>query len=233
MFEIIPCVDIQKGRAVRLFEGNPEKETIYFESPIKAAEHWVKLGAKCLHLVDLDAALGEGDNREIIYEIAKNLECDLEIGGGVRNLEVARTYLNVLDRVVIGTAAVKQPELIDTILGEFGPSSLIVSIDAKDGKVALKGWKEISEVDAVELAKRCEVQGLRRLIYTDISRDGTMRGVDPEPIKAMREAFPHTLMAGGGVASDKDLKLYEDLGLEGAVVGRALYEGVISYPRVT
>ncbi len=233
MFEIIPCVDIQKGRAVRLFEGNPEKETVYFESPLKAAKHWVNLGAKSLHLVDLDAALGEGNNHEIIADIAKNLDCKLEIGGGIRSLEVARTYLKILDRVVIGTAAVKQPEIIDILLSEFGSARVIVSIDAKEGKVALKGWQEISEVDAVQLAKRCEAQGLRHLIYTDISRDGTMRGVDIEPIKAVREAFPHTLMAGGGVASDEDLKLYEDLGLEGAVVGRALYEGTISYSRTT
>ena len=233
MFEIIPCVDIQNGRAVRLFEGDPKKETVYFDSPLEAAKHWVDLGAKCLHLVDLDAALGTGNNREIIYDLAKNLDSELEIGGGVRSVEVARTYLDTLDRVVIGTAAIKQPEIVDALLSEFGPSRVIVSIDAKDGKVALKGWQEISEVDAVELAKRCEVQGLRRLIYTDISRDGTMRGVDPEPIKAMREAFPYVLMAGGGVASDKDLELYEELGLEGAVVGRALYEGKISYPRIT
>ncbi len=233
MFEIIPCVDIQKGRAVRLFEGDPKKETVYFDSPLEAAKHWVELGAQCLHLVDLDAALGTGNNREIIYELAKNLDSELEIGGGVRSIEVAKTYLDVLDRIVIGTAAIRQPEIIDELLGEFGPSRLIVSIDAKDGKVALKGWQEISEVDAIELAKRCEVQGLRRLIYTDISRDGTMRGVDPKPIRAMREAFPHTLMAGGGVASDADLELYENLGLEGAVVGRALYEGKINYPRIT
>ncbi len=231
MFELIPCVDIQKGRAVRLFEGDPERETVYFKKPLEAAQHWAGLKAAWLHLVDLDAATGRGNNREVIAEIAREVACKVEVGGGVRDVEAARAWLELVDRVVIGTAAVTQPEMVNALLDEFGPSRIVVSIDAKDGRVAVRGWGETSGVGALELAQRVESQGVTQVIYTDISRDGTLRGVDPEPVREMREAFPHTLLAGGGVAADEDLEIYERLGLEGAIVGRALYEGTIRYPR--
>jgi phosphoribosylformimino-5-aminoimidazole carboxamide ribotide isomerase len=230
MFEIIPCVDIQSGRAVRLFEGNPEKETIYFEKPLDAARHWASLGASWLHLVDLDAALGKGNNTLVIGEIAAELEVNLELGGGIRSLETARTWLGVLERVVIGTAAIQDPKMVDALIADFGADRVVVSIDAKDGLVALKGWAEVSSVQATDLAEQVIKQGVTHVIYTDITRDGTLKGVNPEPVKAMREAFPHVLIAGGGVAKDADLELYEKLGLEGAIVGRALYEGTITYP---
>ncbi len=231
MFDVIPCVDIQKGRAVRLFEGDPEKETVYFESPLEAAKRWAAGGCRWLHLVDLDAATGRGNNREIIAQIARELPCNIELGGGIRDLEAAQDWLKLVDRIVIGTAAISKSEMIEALLSAYDPARIVVSIDAKDGLVAVKGWQETSTVSAVDLAKRVAAQGVRQVIYTDVSRDGTLKGVDPEPVKQMRQAFAHTLIAGGGVASDKDLELYERLGLEGAIVGRALYEGKISYPR--
>ena len=230
MFEIIPCVDIQKGRAVRLFEGNPEKETVYFEKPLDAAKHWASLGAKWLHLVDLDAALGTGNNHLLIADIASELETSLEVGGGIRSLGAAHKWLEVLERIVLGTVAISQPEMIDALIADYGADRIVVSIDAKDGLVAVKGWAEISQIQATELAKRVENQGITHVIYTDITRDGTLKGVNPEPVKAMRAAFPHHLIAGGGVATDSDLELYQTLGLQGAIVGRALYEGTITYP---
>jgi len=233
MFQVIPCVDIQQARAVRLFEGDPEKETVYFEKPFEAAKHWVDLGADYLHLVDLDAALSKGDNKDIIADIAKNLPCKVEVGGGVRSVDDAKTLLKFIDRVVIGTAAINNPDMIDELLKDYAPEKMVVSIDARDGLVAVKGWKEITDMKATDLAKRCEAQGLTHIIYTDISRDGTLQGVDADPVKAMRDNFSHTLIAGGGVATDADIDLYEDLGLQGAIVGRALYEGTISYPRAT
>jgi phosphoribosylformimino-5-aminoimidazole carboxamide ribotide isomerase len=231
MFEIIPCVDIQKGRAVRLFEGNPEKETVYFENPLEAAKHWVNLGARWLHLVDLDAALGKGDNHLLIAEIAAELDALLEVGGGIRSLETARKWLEVVDRIVLGTVAISQPDIVDALVVDYGAERIVISIDAKEGLVAVKGWVEISSVQAVDLARQVEKQGITHVIYTDITRDGTLKGVNPEPVKAMREVFPHVLIAGGGVAKDSDLGLYETLGLQGAIVGRALYEGTITYPR--
>lgn len=231
MFELIPAVDIQRGRAVRLYEGDPDRETVYFESPLEAAEHWRSLGATWLHLVDLDAATGRGDNRAIIQTIAEEVNESLELGGGIRDLETARFWLEHVERIIIGTAAITNPELIDSLLEEFGAGRIAVSIDAKDGLVAVKGWLETSTVAAFELAKRVQQQGITHLIYTDVSRDGTMKGIDPEPVSLLRKTFKHSLIAGGGVGSDKDLELYESLGLEGAIVGRALYEGKITYPR--
>ena len=231
MFEVIPCVDIQQGRAVRLYEGDPARETVYFHDPLDAARHWAELGAKWLHLVDLDAATGRGDNRNHIRIIAETLDSAIQVGGGIRNLEAARQALELAQRVVIGTAAVRNPDVIDALLDEFGPERIAVSLDAKGGCLAIKGWSEVTDVPAALLAERVAAQGVRTVIYTDISRDGTLRGVDPEPVEAMRAAFPHTLLAGGGVASDADLDLYESLGLEGAIVGRALYEGRVRYPR--
>lgn len=230
MFALIPAVDIQQGRAVRLFEGNPDKETVYFEDPLEAARHWVNLGAELLHLVDLDAALERGNNAAAIRQIA-GLGVRTELGGGVRSIEAAREWLSVVDRVILGTAAVKSPELVGELLDGFGPERVVVSLDARHGLVAIRGWTETSAVDAFELAGTLADQGLRTLIYTDVTRDGTMLGVNPDPVSKMREAFPHELLAGGGVASDGDLDLYARLGLDGAIVGRALYEGRITYPR--
>jgi phosphoribosylformimino-5-aminoimidazole carboxamide ribotide isomerase len=230
VFEIVPAVDIQKGRAVRLYEGDPERETVYFEDPLDAAMHWSSLGARRLHLVDLDAALGRGENGDTVRAIAERVPAQTELGGGIRSLEAALAWLESVDRVILGTAAQRDPVLVRELLERAGPERVAVSIDARNGRVAVRGWAETTETDAHELARAMAGLGLRHLIYTDVTRDGTLQGVDPEPVERMREAFPHTLVAGGGVASDEDLRLYERLGLDGAIVGRALYEGRISYP---
>lgn len=234
VFEVIPAVDIQKGRAVRLFEGDPRKETVYFEEPREAALHWARLGAGFLHLVDLDAALGSGDNGDEIRSVAEAMRAEgtrVELGGGIRSADSALAWLEVVDRVILGTAAQRQPELVQRLIQRVGPQRVAVSIDARGMQVAVRGWAETTETNAATLAAQMAEIGVRHLIYTDVSRDGTMQGVDPEPVKAMREAFPFSLVAGGGVAGDADLQLYEELGLDGAIVGRALYEGRISYPR--
>lgn len=230
MFELIPAVDIQRGRAVRLYEGDPQRETVYFDDPLAAARHWVGLGAQRLHIVDLDAALGTGDNGEVIGRIAQLPGVRLQLGGGIRTLEAARERLELVDRVILGTAAALRPELIDALLAEAGPERVIVSIDARRGLVAVRGWTETSSLTAVDLATRVADQGVRSVIFTDVSRDGTLQGVDADPVRAVRDAFPFELVAGGGVASTGDLALYERLGLDGAVVGRALYEGRVEYP---
>ncbi|HKI58733.1 MAG TPA: 1-(5-phosphoribosyl)-5-[(5-phosphoribosylamino)methylideneamino]imidazole-4-carboxamide isomerase [Trueperaceae bacterium] len=231
MFDLIPAVDIQKGRAVRLFEGDPERETVYFDAPIDAARHWTDLGAAWLHVVDLDAALGRSDNTKLIRALAEGVDARVELGGGVRSVEAAADWLAHVERVVLGTVAIYEPEVVEALVADFGPDRVVVSIDAREGKVAVHGWAQVTDVDAAELARRVEARGVRHLIYTDIGRDGTLRGVDEAPVAHMRSAFPHYLVAGGGVGSDADLEIYERLGLDGAVVGRALYEGAITYPR--
>ncbi len=231
MFDVIPAVDIQRGRAVRLYEGDPARETVYYPSPVAAALHWVGLGASWLHVVDLDAALGRGSNRALVLELAAAVDAAVEIGGGVRSVDAAQAWLERLDRVILGTVAIREPEVVDSLIADFGPERVAVSIDARGGRVAVHGWSEVTDIDAAELARRVAEQGVRHLIYTDIDRDGTLRGVDAEPVRRMRAAFPHRLVAGGGVGNDADLELYERLGLDGAIVGRALYEGTITYPR--
>ena len=230
MVEVIPCVDIQRGRAVRLFKGDPKLETVYFDSPLAAAQHWAGKGAGLVHLVDLDAATGAGSNREVILEIARTLSVPVEVGGGVRSLAAAQSLLEGgVRQVVIGTVAVTQPAVVDAILGRFGPESVIVSIDARDGLVALKGWAETSAVRATDLAASVWAQGVRTLIYTDVTRDGTLEGLDEAPLRAIRAVWPGRLVAGGGVATVKDLDLLGRIGIEGAIVGRALYEGTLEF----
>ena len=236
-FTIFPAVDVQGARAVRLTEGDPERETVYFDDPCDAAAHWVRLGARDLHVVDLDAALGRGSNREVIRALTRRVAAEapeavrVEVGGGVRDLDTARAWLSLVHRVVLGTAAVTEPALVERLLAEFGPDRVAVTVDARDGLVAVRGWTDVTQVRTVDLAADMAELGVRHLIFTDVSRDGTLQGVDPEPVRAVREAFPHVLVAGGGVATGADLDTYEALGLDGAIVGRALYEGTVGYPR--
>lgn len=233
MIEIVPAVDVQRGRAVRLFEGDPERETVYFDAPLDAARHWVDQGARTLHLVDLDAALGQGDNVAAIRAIAASVDAVTEVGGGVRSTTIAERWLEVVDRVVLGTVVLDDPSVVDELIARFGPSRVVVSVDARDGLVAVKGWRHLTDVRATDLARQMADRGVTELIFTDVGRDGTLQGVDPAPVEAVREAFPHRLVAGGGVATAADLATYERIGLQGAIVGRALYEGTVTFVPVS
>ena len=228
---VIPCVDIQSGRAVRLYEGDPDQETIYFESPLEAALHWQNLGATLLHLVDLDAATGRGQNREIIAQICARVSVPVEVGGGIRDFESAQRLLESgVSRVVIGTAAVKTPELVSELLERYGPEKIVVSLDARDGYVAVSGWAQGSSVTIAAMTREMTARGLRTLIFTDVTRDGTLRGLNAELMARVRDLWKGELMVGGGVANVQDVRLLEGLHIEGAIVGRALYEGTLPYP---
>lgn len=231
MFKVIPAVDVQGGKAVRLYEGDPAQETVYFDDPLVAAEHWAALGADLLHLVDLDATLERGANTAVIERIAATVTAKFELGGGVRSAASAERWLGIVDRVILGTAAVKEPALVNELVERHGHERVCVSVDARHGKVAVRGWAQTTEIEATDLARDMYGRGVRHLIYTDVARDGTMQGIDERSVAALREAFAGDLVAGGGVGSDADLELYEALGLQGAIVGRALYEGRITYPR--
>ncbi len=229
---VIPAVDIQGGRAVRLFEGDPERATVYFEDPIEAARHWQAKGASFLHLVDLDAALGRGDNQRVIGRIASALDVPFEVGGGVRSLERAQALLELgARRVVVGTVAVRQPEVLASMLETLGPEKVVVSVDARGLEVVVAGWQERTALEATALSERLWQQGVRALIYTDVRRDGTLLGVDPTLMATMRRAWPGELIVGGGVGSDRDLEALSELGVDGVIVGKALYEGRVSLER--
>ena len=223
---MIPAVDIQGGRAVRLYEGNPDRETVYFEDPLEAARHWQEKGARYLHLVDLDAATGRGENRAVLARVARGLTVPFEVGGGVRSLEAAKALIALgADRVVVGTLAVRDPAAFRALLAALGPERVAVSVDARGLSVVVAGWQEGTALAAPDLARRLWEEGVKTLIYTDVRRDGTLKGMDEAPVAAMRAAWPGTLIAGGGVGSDEDLHLLKRLGVDAAIVGRALYEG--------
>lgn len=228
---IIPCVDIQSGRAVRLYEGDPDRETVYFDSPLEAARHWVSLGAGLVHLVDLDAATGRGDNRQIIGLIAQELGVPVEVGGGIRTRQAAEALLKIgVQRVVIGTAAVSHPELVQELIEAHGAERVVVSLDARGLEVATHGWAQGSGLNVADLTPRLADAGLETLIFTDVTRDGTLKGLDRELMRQVRRLWINTLIVGGGVANTDDVQLLQEERIEGAIVGRAIYEGTLPYP---
>ncbi len=229
---LIPAVDIRGGKAVRLTEGDPERQTVYFEDPVGAALYWQSQGADYLHVVDLDAAIGGGDNRGQISKIAQVLSIPFEVGGGIRSLAEAEGVLHSgAARVIIGTTLVKDPQEAQRMLDSLGPERLLPSIDGRGLEVMVSGWREGQAGDVLQLVRRAAEMGFRTLIYTDVRRDGTLQGLDLQVIARVREAWPHYLIAGGGVASDEDVLGLQELGVEAAIAGKALYEGVVDGSR--
>jgi phosphoribosylformimino-5-aminoimidazole carboxamide ribotide isomerase len=228
---LIPAVDIQGGKAVRLFEGKPELETVYFENPVEAAMYWQTKGAKYLHLVDLDAATGRGENREILRLIAQQANIPFEIGGGVRSLQAAKELLELgADRVVVGTMAIKEPQTLKQLLDTFG-EKIVVSLDAKGLELVVSGWSEDTGLDIRKTAADMWELGIRTLIYTDVRRDGTLMGLDIGAVDQVRSAWPGFLIAGGGIAEDNDIENLARIGVQGAISGKAIYEHRIDLSR--
>ena len=234
---IIPAIDIKDGRCVRLFQGEMDKETVYFEEPIGAARHWVKEGASLIHIVDLNGAVeGRPVHIKEIKAICRETSLAVELGGGLRSVEAVQAALDLgVARVVIGTAAYDNAELLRALCERF-PGKIVVGIDARSGKVAVKGWKETTSMDAVELAQRSEADGASRIIYTDVSRDGTREGVNVNETLAVARAVKIPIIASGGVATLDDIRKLMPLekeGVEGVIVGRALYTGAFRLREAT
>ena len=224
---IIPAIDLKHGRCVRLFQGEMEQETVYFEDPLAAARHWRDEGATMIHIVDLDGAVeGRPVHTRQVEAICRETSLAVEFGGGLRSLGTVEAVFELgVARVVIGTAAYNDAAFLRLLCEKF-PFRIVVGIDARNGKVAVKGWKETTAMDAVELAKRCEQDGASRIIYTDISRDGTGDGVNVDETLKIARAVTIPVIASGGVASLQDLRRLAPLqneGVEGVVIGRALY----------
>ena len=229
---IIPAIDIKDGRCVRLFQGEMDKETVYFEKPMDAARHWVKEGATFIHVVDLNGAVeGRPVHAKEVEAICRETSLAVELGGGLRSVEAVQAALDLgVKRVVIGTAAYDNAELLRALCERFS-GKIVVGIDARSGKVAVKGWKETTSMDAVELAQRCEADGASRIIYTDISRDGTREGVNLDETRKIAQSVNIPIIASGGVATLDDicqLMPLEKEGVEGVIVGRALYSGAFT-----
>lgn len=229
---IIPAIDLKDGKCVRLRQGRMEDDTVFDDDPVAVAKRWLEQGARRIHLVDLDGAFaGVPKNRDIVNAICEaSGDVPVQIGGGIRSIETAQAYLDAgIEYLIIGTLAVKQPEFVDQLCREF-PGHVIVGLDANDGFVATDGWAEASSVTAVSLAQRFENVGVSAIVYTDISRDGMMQGVNTEATAALADAVNIPIIASGGVASIADIESLgreRARGIQGAIVGRALYDGAI------
>lgn len=227
--EVIPAIDLLGGNCVRLYQGDYAQSEIFGTDPVAVAQQWQDQGATRLHLVDLDGAKnGEPVNFPVIAKIAKALQIPIQVGGGLRDRDRVAQLLDLGVRSgILGTVAVEKPDLVGTLAQEF-PGQIIVGIDARNGKVATKGWLETSEVEAVELAGRMSKLGAAAIIYTDIHRDGTLQGPNLESLRELAEAIDIPVIASGGVSSVTDLLnllSLEPLGVTGAIVGRAIYTG--------
>ncbi|MFY0622140.1 MAG: 1-(5-phosphoribosyl)-5-[(5-phosphoribosylamino)methylideneamino]imidazole-4-carboxamide isomerase [Pelagimonas sp.] len=227
---LYPAIDLKDGKAVRLLRGDMDKATVFNDDPAAQAMEFVEAGCEWLHLVDLNGAFaGEPVNAAAVEAILKLTKTPAQLGGGIRDMKTIETWLDKgLARVILGTVAVENPALVREAAKAF-PGKVAVGIDARDGKVATKGWAEETNVDAVELAKSFENDGVSAIIYTDINRDGAMQGPNVEYTAAMANAVSIPVIASGGVSSIDDLKALRSCGapLNGAISGRALYDGAI------
>ncbi|WP_372865611.1 1-(5-phosphoribosyl)-5-[(5-phosphoribosylamino)methylideneamino]imidazole-4-carboxamide isomerase [Spongiibacter sp.] len=227
---MIPAIDLKDGHCVRLRQGEMGDATVYGSDPVEMAARWVEQGARRLHLVDLNGAFdGKPVNGDAVMAIAKAYpELPIQIGGGIRSLATIEQYLDAgVNYVIIGTKAVKEPAFVTEACKAF-PGAVIVGLDAKNGLVATDGWAEVSNIQATELAKRYEQDGVSSIVYTDIARDGMMQGVNVEATVAMARASGLKVIASGGVTNMDDiraLKAVADAGILGAITGRAIYEG--------
>jgi phosphoribosylformimino-5-aminoimidazole carboxamide ribotide isomerase len=223
---IYPAVDVREGKCVRLTQGEFNKETVYSDNPVEMALRWEKMGAQYLHVVDLDGArTGKAQNIAVISEMAVKMGIPVQLGGGIRTIEMIETILcKGIERVILGTSAVKDPELVKRAVKTF-ENNVVIGIDAKDGMVAIEGWEKTSEFKAIEFAKKMEDLGAKTIIYTDISRDGMLNGPNLKAMEEMVKAVKIDIIASGGVGKLDDIKNLKEVGVSGVIVGRALYTG--------
>lgn len=230
--QILPAIDIIDGQCVRLTQGDYEKKTVYSADPVEVAKKFEAAGADFIHLVDLDGAKdGLPVNLETVRRIAKSVKTPLELGGGIRRLETIEEVLNAgVSRVIIGTSALEKPDLVISAVEKFGSDRVVVGIDAKKGLVAVRGWIVTTTKKAVDLAHEMVNCGVKRFIYTDIARDGLLEGPNLEELKRFTQAVGVSVIASGGVSRLEDIKnlmALESIGVEGAIIGKAYYEGKI------
>jgi phosphoribosylformimino-5-aminoimidazole carboxamide ribotide isomerase len=228
---IIPAIDLIQGECVRLYQGKEEDKTVFSKSPLEVALKWQSMGAKLIHLVDLDGAFkGNPQNLITILQLAKRLDIPIEVGGGLRNPEIiAQMFDGGVSRVVVGTIAYTQPNMVRE-LGKKYSGKILIGVDASDGLLAIKGWKDITQIKADEFCRQWIDTGISAIIYTDIKQDGTMRGPNITAISRLLEKVTMPVIAAGGISSMTDLEAlapFENKGLEGVIIGRALYTGAI------
>ncbi|MCJ7576216.1 MAG: 1-(5-phosphoribosyl)-5-[(5-phosphoribosylamino)methylideneamino]imidazole-4-carboxamide isomerase [Dehalococcoidia bacterium] len=227
--EIIPAVDIKGGKCVRLYQGDYNRETVFDEYPVTAALTWYSQGARWLHIVDLDGAVaGEPKNMAVVEEIIKETGLLIELGGGIRQEDAAEKLLRQgVGRIVLGTAAVENRALVEKLCRQFG-DAIAVSLDARDGTIAIRGWQKNTPVEILQLSREMVDTGVSRLIYTDIKRDGTLTEPNFDMIKRLIAATNVPVIVAGGISRLEHLQRLRELGVEGAIIGKALYTGDIN-----
>jgi len=238
---IYPAIDLRHGRCVRLVQGNPNAETVVSNDPVATAQRWAGLGAEWLHVVNLDGAFGDEvstgktGNAEALRNILKSVNVPIQFGGGLRTIADIEAALSLgVARVVIGTAAVTNPGLMQEALARFGNKRVVLAIDARDGQVATHGWQQVSRMTAIALALQMKTLGVTRIIYTDITRDGTLKGVNVPACAALAAESGLAVIASGGVALIEDVqrvKAVEAIGVDGLIIGKALYSGQLDLPK--
>ena len=232
--ELIPAIDLKDGKCVRLRQGRMDDVTTYSDDPVDMARRWVEAGARRLHMVDLDGALsGQPKNAAAVHAVCEAFpDLPVQIGGGIRDEDTVQTYLDAGVRyVIIGTRAVTAPHFVNDLCMEF-PGHIIVGLDAKDGKVAVDGWSKLSHHDVIDMAQHFEKDGVEAIIFTDISRDGMMSGVNIESTVALARAITIPVIASGGITNLDDIRTLcaaADEGIQGAITGRAIYEGTLDF----
>ncbi len=232
----MPAIDLKNGKCVRLRQGRMDDDTVYSDDPLTMATQWVDAGARRLHIVDLDGATqGKPINTDIIHEIAENFpDVPVQVGGGIRDEDTIQSYLDAgVSYVIIGTKAVTAPHFVSDVSLEF-PGHIIVGMDVRDGKLAIEGWSKLARHDATDLALQFEQDGVAAIVYTDISRDGMMQGLNIEATVALARELAVPVIASGGVTNMDDIRALcdvEDEGITAAITGRAIYEGTLDFEK--
>ena len=227
--EVIPAIDLIDGRCVRLYQGDYSRETVYSDDPVEVALRWERLGAGRIHVIDLDGAkAGSPQNLDVIGRIVDAVSLPVQMGGGVRTVESVREVLDSgVDRVMLGTAAVRDPQVVTTACQQFGSEAVLVAIDSRDGNVEVSGWTDASETSATDLLRLMMDAGVRTFLCTDISRDGTLSGPNYDLMRSLVAIAGDGIIAAGGIASIDHIRNLNYVGVGGVVIGRALYTGNI------
>jgi phosphoribosylformimino-5-aminoimidazole carboxamide ribotide isomerase len=226
--QLIPAIDLMNGKIVRLTHGDPKTAKVYnqFGGPVKTAKKWKAEGARKLHIIDLDAAFGIGDNMPVIAEISKSVDLPIQVGGGIRKFEAAEKLLTTgISQVILGALAFSDPKAVVQIQQRFGATSVIVALDNKDGKIMVEGWKTATGLGIKEALEKFAARGVKAFLVTSITRDGTLSGPDLDTLKEACQYPNVKIIAAGGIGGLDDLRALKRVGVEGAVIGKALYEG--------
>ena len=231
---IFPAIDIKDNKCVRLTQGDFDKVNIYSEDPYLMAKKWVECGAKFIHVVNLNGSRDEiGINDETLAKVAKSVDVPIQVGGGIRDEKRVKELLDLgINRVIVGTMAIENKELLKELIEKYKAEKIVVSIDAKNGKVATHGWEKVSDIDSVDLCKELEQIGVKTIVYTDISKDGMLEGPNFDIYKELSQKTSLDIIASGGVTSIDDVKRLLDMNMYGAIIGKALYDNRIDLKEV-